>query len=130
MPTVAEIEATLTPQEMQIVNYHRGNMANPGVSPEGYPVTVYSMGPQVQSGPHAGKFASVPGYINGQMVGEDEALQHWQPEIDAGKWPLYNSGQELNDRSKYIHQIMEQDMTSLAKRQEMAQSIRQYLGAE
>ena len=63
----------LTSQEKNIVNYHRNTIksGNVGRDEEGRPVTVYSTGVKMESGPHKGKFASVPGYIDGKIRDED-----------------------------------------------------------
>ena len=110
----AAVEATLTPQERRIVEYHRGNLGLGAEEPEtGRPMTVFAVGPRVRTGPHAGKFASIPGYVPGhndnKPMTEDQALKHWQKEIDAGEWPLYSSGEILNKRSADIHTIMDVD---------------------
>lgn len=110
----AAVAATLTPQEQRIVKYHRGNLGLGAKEPEtGKPMTVFAMGPKVRTGPYAGKFAAVPGYVPGhnddKPMKEDQALDYWQKEIDAGKWPIYNSGEELNKRSADLHTIMDVD---------------------
>lgn len=99
----------LTPQEQRIVQYHRSNLANPGRDEEGRPVTVYSTGITVPEGPHRGKFVSVPGFVNGRIAEPSELYRIWQQDIDAGKWPMYSSPQELNQRSQAIHQIMDME---------------------
>lgn len=106
----------LTEQEMQIVNYHRQTMQSGKVGKDegGRPITVYSTGIMVQEGPNKGKFVSVPGFVElegKRQVVKDEDLLYklWRDDILAGKWPMYNSGQELNKRSKEIHQIMDDE---------------------
>ncbi len=102
----------LTPQEMRIVKYHDDTIATGmvGTDAEGRPVTVYSTGIKIPAGePNAGKFVSVPGYDNvkKKIMTEGEAYKRWKSEIDSGQWPVYNSGEELNARSKAMHQIMD-----------------------
>jgi len=101
----------LTPQEKNIVQYHRDNVTfnNVGRDKEGRPVTVYSTGVEMESGPHKGKFASIPGYIAGKIRDEDTAKEYFRSEINKGKWPIYESGKELNKRSNEIHQIMDDE---------------------
>ena len=110
MADASEIEQqlNLTPQERLIVDYHRRNLLNPGRDDAGRPVTVYSTGIKLMRGPNAGKFVSVPGFVNGRIVNdEDELYRIWKREIDLGMWPMYESGDALNERSKAIHQIMD-----------------------
>ena len=106
------VAATLTPQEQGVIDYHRGNLKL-GATHNGAPMTALTVGPKVHTGPHAGKFASVPSFVPGvndsKPMSEDQALDYWQKEIDAGKWPIYNSGEALNERSADIHTIMEVD---------------------
>ena len=101
----------LTPQEKRIVQYHRDNIRfnNVGRDDEDRPVTVYSTGVEMESGPHKGKFASVPGYIDGKIRDEETTKEYWRSEINKGNWPLYDSGEALNKRSKEIHKIMDDE---------------------
>ena len=110
----------LTPQEMRIVKYHDDTLATGmvGTDAEGRPVTVYSTGIKIPAGePNAGKFVSVPGYDNvkKKIMSEDQAYNRWKSEIDSGQWPLYNSGEELNARSKAMHQIMDMESDKAIK---------------
>ena len=77
-------------------------------------MTALTVGPKVRAGPHAGKFASVPSFVPGvndsKPMSEDQALDYWQKDIDAGKWPIYNTGPELNARTGALHTIMEVDV--------------------
>ena len=103
----------LTPQEQNIVQYHRNNikMNHVGRDEEGHPVTVWSTGVQMESGPHKGKYVSVPGYIAGQKIDDPELVRdYWRSEINQGKWPVYSSSKELNKRSKEIHSIMDDEV--------------------
>lgn len=104
-------DLNLTPQEQRIVDYHRESIrtGRVGRDAEGRPITVFAIGPKVRSGPHAGKFASVPGWVDGRTLSEDEALERWQAEINEGNWPLYDSGDQLNRRAQQIHKIMDYD---------------------
>lgn len=101
----------LTPAEINKVIYHRNNMANPGRDEQGNPVTIYSSGIQIPEGPNKGKFVSVPGFVNGQIISNDDDLwKIWKKDIEAGTYPIYNSGKELNKRDQEIHKIMDMDM--------------------
>jgi hypothetical protein len=101
----------LTPQELNKVLYHRANMANPGRDAEGNPVTIYATGIQIPSGKYKGQFVSVPGYVEGKIIDdEDELFKIWEKDIEAGKWPLYPSGEMLNERDEWLHQVMDRDM--------------------
>ena len=103
----------LTPQELNKVAYHRENLKNPYITPEGDAVTIYSTGILIPSGPNKGKFASVPGYVNGKIVqDENELYKIWAKDINSGRWPLYDSSKELNARDQYVHQVMDHDMRS------------------
>ena len=108
----------LTPQEKNIVQYHRDNVTfnNVGRDEEGRPVTVYSTGVEMESGPHKGKFASIPGYIQGKQYEDPDLIRdYWRSDINKGKWPIYESGKELNRRSKEIHQIMNDEVGAAEK---------------
>ncbi len=108
-------EMRLTDQEQNIVKYHRDTIAsgNVGSDENGRPVTVYSTGIQVMEGPYKGKFVSVPGYVEGSTKhSEDYLYDYWKEEINSGKWPMYNSGEELNKRSQEIHTIMDDEEKS------------------
>tara|TARA_R110000803_G_scaffold42144_2_gene90516 strand:+ start:3447 stop:3854 length:408 start_codon:yes stop_codon:yes gene_type:complete len=105
-------EMRLTDQEQNIVKYHRDTIAsgNVGSDENGRPVTVYATGIQVMEGPYKGKFVSVPGYVKGSTKhSEDYLYDYWKEEINSGKWPMYNSGEELNKRSQEIHTIMDDE---------------------
>jgi len=108
--TVSEIMASLTPQEKKIAQHHFNTMfgGTTGKDEQGRPVTVYSTGVEMDNGPHKGKFALVPGYVDQKIIDPDTARDYWRSEINKGLWPVYNSGKELNERSKYIHGIMDQ----------------------
>lgn len=101
----------LTPQEINKVIYHRKNLSNPFMTPEG-PMTIYSTGIQIPEGKDKGKFVSVPGYLgNGKVVTDEDTLWNfWKKDIEAGKWPVYNSSKELNARDKFVHQVMDKDI--------------------
>ena len=101
----------LTPAELNKVIYHRNNMANPGVDAQGNPVTIYASGIQIPEGPNKGKFVSVPGFVNGKVVENDDDLWNiWKKDILAGNYPIYNSPKELNKRDQELHKIMDMDM--------------------
>ena len=100
----------LTPQELNKVAYHRSNMGKPGVDEKGRPVTIYATGIEIPEGPLKGQFVSVPGYVGGKIVNDDDALwKIWQKDILAGKWPVYPTAKELNARDAWLHQIMDKD---------------------
>lgn len=101
----------LTPQELNKVMYHRANMANPGKDPEGYPVTIYATGIQIPSGKYKGQFVSVPGFVNGKIIEDEQTLwKIWAKDINANKWPIYPTSKALNERDSWLHQVMERDM--------------------
>jgi len=100
----------LTPQEINKVIYHRQNLVSP-LMQDGVPVTIYATGIQIPTGKNKGKFVSVPGYVNGKIVDDEKELWNiWKQDIQANKWPIYNSSKELNNRDRWLHQIMEKDM--------------------
>jgi hypothetical protein len=104
----------LTPQELNKVMYHRANMANPGRDAEGRPVTIYATGIKIPSGKYKGQFVSVPGFVNGKIVDdEDELFKIWKKDIDAGKWPIYPTGDALNARDSWLHQVMDRDVMQM-----------------
>ena len=107
---VADIEKNLSSQEMELVKYHRNSIATGkvGRDQQGRPVTVYSMTIQVPDGPNKGKFVTVPGFVGGQIVEDEEALwQAWGPEINKGKWPVYDDPTVAGKRAQYLHGIMD-----------------------
>ena len=114
----------LTPQEINKVIYHRQNLSNPFMTPEG-PMTIYSTGIQIPEGKDKGKFVSVPGYLgNGRVVTDENALWNfWKKDIEAGKWPVYNSSKELNARDKFVHQVMDSDIQKWMNSQQPSESL-------
>lgn len=108
--SVADIERNLTPQEMAIVNYHRSTVSsgNTGRDEAGRPVTVYSTTIEIPDGPLKGKFVTVPGYFDGAVHTDDDAIySKWRDEIAAGRWPVYANSRAADARAKYIHGIMD-----------------------
>lgn len=106
----------LTPQELNKVAYHRNNLRNPFIDPDGNIVTIYSTGILIPEGKNKGKFASVPGYVNGKIIeDEGELYKIWAKDIQKGFWPIYNTSKELNARDQYVHQIMDADMAKLQR---------------
>ena len=98
---------------MAIVNYHRNTIrtGQVGRDPMGRPVTVYSNTIQVPTGPYQGQYVTVPGYFNGQMTDDENALwNQWGTQVNKGIWPLYKNPKVADDRAKYIHGIMDQEM--------------------
>lgn len=114
----------LTPQEINKVIYHRQNLSNPFMTPEG-PMTIYSTGIQIPEGKDKGKFVSVPGYLgNGRVVTDEDALWNfWKKDIQAGKWPVYSSSKELNARDQFVHQVMDRDIQKWMNSQQPKESI-------
>lgn len=111
-PEVQAIERDLSPQEMEIVNYHRNTIAQGrvGRDPQGRPVTVYSNTIQTPDG----RYATVPGYYDGKLTDDPaELLKKWGPEIQAGKWPTYDDPVQADTRAKQIHGIMDLEGDSL-----------------
>jgi len=107
----------LTPQELNKVAYHRSNMGKPGVDEKGRPVTIYAMGIQIPEGPLKGQFVSVPGYVGGKIVNDDDALWNiWKKDILEGKWPVYPTSKELNARDAWLHQIMDKDSEEMVNK--------------
>jgi hypothetical protein len=103
----------LTPQEQRIVDFHDETMRTGKIGRDsmGRPVTVNSTGVLIKEGPLEGSFVAVPGFNRetGKLMSEAEAFKYWRKEIEAGKWPIYPSGTELNRRSQEIHKIMDHD---------------------
>ena len=109
----------LTPQELNKVMYHRANMANPGRDAEGNPVTIYATGIMIPKGKYKGQFVSVPGYVNGKIVeDENELWKIWGKDINAGKWPIYPTSETLNARDSWLHQVMDRDMQMMRAKQQ------------
>jgi hypothetical protein len=112
----------LSQAEQNIVKYHKDTIRSGkvGRDDEGRPVTVYSTGIVIPEGPNKGKFVSVPGYIRdkGKIIkSEDELYNIWKNDINAGKFPIYDTSEQLNKRSQQIHTIMDQE--ELEARQSM-----------
>ncbi len=104
----------LTPQELNKVLYHRANLEKPGYDAEGNPVTIYATGIQIPEGPMKGQFVSVPGYVGGKIVeNEDQLWDIWKKDILEGKYPIYKTADELNKRDAELHKIMDLDMSVL-----------------
>ena len=105
----------LTKLEQRLVEYHNNSAASGlvGTDNKGRPITVFSTGIKIPDGPYKGKFVSVPGWVPSvdpdKPLTEQQAYEHWKSEIDQGLWPMYESGTELNERSKQIHGIMDMD---------------------
>lgn len=115
--TIAQdMPRNLSKQEQRIVNYHQKSIdeGKVGRDEQGRPITVYALGVRIPKGePHAGKFVSLPGWVNGRILSEGEAYEHWKSEIKDGKWPLYDSGERLNKRAAEIHKIMDADADAM-----------------
>lgn len=117
----------LSPQEINKVIYHRQNMANPFITEGGEPMTIYSTGIKVPEGKYKGQFVSVPGYLgNGKVVTDDDKLwNYWKKDINAGKWPLYATSDELNKRDQYVHQVMDKDIEQWLNQQQLNKPYQQ-----
>ena len=108
----------LTPQEQNLVDYHRNNikMNNVGTGPEGEPVTVYSTGVTMDSGPHKGKSVTVPGYIAGKQYEDPDLIRdYWRSDINKGKYPIYDTAEKADKRAKEIHSIMDDEVNDAEK---------------
>jgi hypothetical protein len=102
----------LTPAEQNIVDYHRRSIAtgNVGQDKNGNPITVYSSTIYIPEGKYKGQFATVPGWVDRKLLtNEDELYKRWQNDIEAGKWPIYKTGQEGGKRAEEIHVIMDEE---------------------
>ena len=85
---------------------------------DGSPVTIYATGIQVPEGKYKGQFVSVPGYVGGKVVEDEQELwKLWKKDIEAGKWPVYKSSKELNARDAWLHQVMDKDVQNWMKTQ-------------
>lgn len=118
MPSVAEVEASITPQEMQIAKYHRRSIEtdNVGRDDQGNPITVYSNTIMVPEGKHKGKFVTVPGWFDGKTHDdEDKIYDKWKTEIENDKWPVYKDPKEADSRAKFIHIIMDQEANKIPR---------------
>ena len=108
----------LTPAEMNKVLYHRSNLANPGRDAEGNPITIYATGIQIPEGPNKGKYVSVPGFVGGKVIENDDELWNlWKKDIMEGKYPIYPDAKTLNKRDQELHKIMELDMQAIPQPQ-------------
>ena len=108
----------LTPQEKNIVQYHRDNITfnNVGKGPEGEPVTVYSTGVTMDSGPYKGKSVTVPGYIQGKQYEDADLIRdYWRSDINKGKYPIYDTPEQADKRAKEIHEIMDNEVMAAEK---------------
>jgi hypothetical protein len=118
----------LTPQEKNIVQYHRDNVTfnNVGTGPEGEPVTVYSTGVTMDSGPYKGKAVTVPGYIQGKQYEDPDLIRdYWRSDINKGKYPVYDTPKQADKRAKEIHEIMDNEVET-AKKAGRASKSQQY----
>jgi hypothetical protein len=102
--------------EQSIVEYHYNTIkeGRVGRDEQGRPITVYSRSIYVPEGKNKGKFALVPGYVEGSIeYTEDQLYEKWKDQIDAGKWPIDETGPESGKRAQRIHQIMDRDADSM-----------------
>jgi len=114
-PSVAAIEKQLTPQEMEIVKYHRNSISTGNVGPNNE--TVYSVTIQIPDGPNKGKFVTVPGWYYGKThTDENELWSAYQNEVNAGMWPIYTNAKQADARAKFIHGIMDQEVPGQANK--------------
>lgn len=101
----------LTPQEENIVKYHRNSIATGNVgNKNGDPVTVYSTTIYIPEGKYKGQFATVPGWVDNKIITNEDALYgRWKTDIEKGKWPIYKSGEAGGKRAGEIHSIMDDE---------------------
>ena len=122
-PVVSEQGTGVTPttQEQEIIKYHQDTVSQGKelVNEDGSVTTVYSTGIQTPDG----KFVAVPGYNRetGKIMSEEEAYNYWQKDIEAGKFPIYDTGEELNRRSQELHKLMEEPTSSVDIMDKIAQ---------
>lgn len=109
-----EIETGLSPQEINVIKYHRKNLGFGAKADDGRPMTAFMLAPVILEGPNKGKFVSVPGFVpgynNNKPMSEDQAREYWMPEINKGYWPIYDDEVIVNQRSMDIHTIMDADI--------------------
>lgn len=98
----------VTSQEQEIINYHNDTLKQNKqlINEDGSITTVYSIGIKTPDG----KFVAVPGYNrdSGKIMNEEEAYNFWKKDIEANKFPIYDTGDELNKRSQELHKFMEE----------------------
>jgi len=105
----------LSKLEQRLVEHHNNSASTGrvGLDEGGLPITLHSLGIRIDDGPNAGKFVSVPGWVpdvnSDRPLTEGEAYDYWRDEIDQGLWPMYDSGEQLNNRAREIHRIMDMD---------------------
>lgn len=102
--------------EQSIVDYHYNTIQQNkvGRDKEGRPITVYSTSIYIPEGKNKGKFALVPGYVDGSTdYSEDQLYEIWKEEIESGKWPIDSSGEESGKRAQRIHQVMDRDADTM-----------------
>lgn len=114
----------LTPAEMNKVLYHRANLANPGLDENGNPITIYATGIQIPEGPNKGKYVSVPGFVGGKVIDNDDELWNiWKKDILAEKYPIYPDAKTLNKRDRELHKIMELDMQAIPQKEQVVSPL-------
>lgn len=102
--------------DQSIIDYHYNTIQKNkvGRDKEGRPITVYSTSIYIPEGKNKGKFALVPGYVDGSIdYSEDQLYQIWKEEIESGKWPVDSSGEESGKRAQRIHQVMDRDADTM-----------------
>ena len=105
-------ELNLSPAEKSIVDYHRNSIASETVGQDknGKPITVHSSTIYIPEGKYKGQFATVPGWVDQKLItNEEELYKRWRVDIDAGRWPVYKTGEEGDKRAKQIHKIMDDE---------------------
>jgi hypothetical protein len=107
------IEKTLSPQEQNVIGYHRKNLGLGAKAEDGRPITAFMLAPEILEGPNKGKVVSVPGFVpgynNNKPMSEDQAREYWMPEINKGYWPVYDKA-TVKQRSMEVHTIMDADI--------------------
>ena len=100
---------TYTPQEQWLIDYSRESQTQGKyrVNADGSRTTILTGGIQ---GPD-GRIYMVPMYDNatGRTLTEDEALQKWLPQIEAGMVPADTSSEAHNARALNLHRQMDAD---------------------
>jgi uncharacterized protein YcnI len=102
----------LTPQEENIVKYHRNSIETGNVGDEnGDPITVYSTTIYIPEGKYKGQFTTVPGWVDNKIIKDENVLyDRWKTDIEKGKWPIYESGEAGGKRAEEIHSIMDDEV--------------------
>ena len=92
--------------EQNLLDFHRGNVADPLVNEDGSRTTIYMMGINVGD-----KVYAIPGYDpeTRKIMSVQEAAEKWMPIIqnDPDFFPSHSSGEEHNKWAEEFHKIIE-----------------------